>query len=193
MPPGNQPQAAEEEQKQHRHSAAAQDATPVGLALPAFLGVGHVRLDPPTIEHALVNPVAYLEALLDHARDARETQHVDQRIRFVVDDRPSPQPAIQVEQPGEVHFTAEQPGAHEEQVVIALPCPVGQEQLLADAVHVCRPRHAGIVGDGHAHPLCQVGMPACPVEDASQQPAGLGFVAVQTFRQPDRLFLGEVA
>ncbi len=185
-------EAGDDEENSAQDSAGAQDPPLVGPILAAFLGVRHVCLDPLAIEDLPVNLIAHLETPLDHTRDAGQAQRADQRIGFVIAHGLSQSLIVKIEQGGHIDFAAQHPLANEQQIVIPFACPVGQEQLGADSVHVRRLRYAGTVGDREAHPLRQVGMPAGPVEDALQQRRGRGLLPVQALRQGTRFRCGEI-
>ena len=119
---------------------ARRSSPPVRPTLPPLLRVRHVRPHPLAVEHPVVDPVAHPEIPLHHPRDAREPQHAAIGLpSSSAHPTPPPHLVVQVQQAGPVHVAAEDPLADEQQVVVPLPRPVREEQVLADPVHPAGP------------------------------------------------------
>src|SRR5207248_365187 len=124
--------------------------------------------------------------------DSRQPQRLDGRLCFVVPHLlASPHLPVQRQQCRHIPVAAQEPLAHEQQVIILYPRPWREEQLLAQPVHerfwiLDFGFWIGVLGDCLAEPLREVRMTAGPAEDALEERASDGRLAPQARRQRRR-------
>jgi hypothetical protein len=104
--------------------------------LAAELGLGHVGLDPKGIEDLGIDTVAELEDAIDTAGDAGQSEDADEGIGFIFRHQfTAADFPVEIEQPGDVHFAAQEALADEDQVIIAVAGLAGKEQFIREMIH----------------------------------------------------------
>jgi hypothetical protein len=140
-----------------------------------------------------VNAVADAEPSPLDPGDARELENADDGARLVVwDERARADAPVVREQLCEIDLAAEHAVADEEEVVIALARPPGEEEVVADSVDAVGVASARVLGNGLAETLGQVRVPTGPVEDAVEQHAPFRRLGGETARKRGGLVIAEV-
>ena len=99
------------------------------------------------------------------ANNTGEPQDVHQRVGFVVGHRFAvADPDVEAEQTCQVRLAPQHSFPDEDQVVVPVPRPVAEKEILTEPVHVALPIGPEIARQLLAESLGQIGMAARPVQ-----------------------------